>query len=447
MRAQLSQEQSTEDCPGGFLWYSCSTNIFTGCCSINPCAEGVTCPDINTTPTLTPALAATPSATNSPNTTSSIPIMSSEVTPTVVISVGVPLSTSPPSTAPASSGHASSSRSSDISSHHAPSETTFTVYLSKTPDGGTALASVPLPTALSPLSTQSATPAAAINGNNSINNNSYPMGLITAIVTGFSILILVMGIMFCVLWRHKRIKVVGDDEVAEIRSRRGGMRAYYMPRPPNNPEAQKMLGGGGCGGGGDPDESPTKSVRGSAPPEVVTPRRVAAGSLATSTPGSSSVVTNRAWPPVSLATVYGASESPFRQEGYVNGGEFFGLGGTYLSYSFPFPHFAWNLPPHSIPPRSLRLNTHTAHAIDHPDPLRANEPNSYHAWPLVPSMADPVVSPMQDAFFSPLKNKEPRTVASTSHSNSNYGSDQVSVTIHATTIPIPHPAQASKRPT
>lgn len=78
----------------------------------------------------------------------------------------------------------------------------------------------------------------ASNGGGGNNNNgqSYPLGLILGIVTGFSILVLVMGIMFLILWRSKSLATRNhDNEFRSIRKRRkwpsfaaGGANAHLL---------------------------------------------------------------------------------------------------------------------------------------------------------------------------------------------------------------------------
>lgn len=73
--------------------------------------------------------------------------------------------------------------------------------------------------------------------NNNNNGQSYPLGLILGIVTGFSILILVMGIMFLILWRNRHhVRPSSRDEANEAlvmsrRKRKKGPRAAAAAEP------------------------------------------------------------------------------------------------------------------------------------------------------------------------------------------------------------------------
>lgn len=393
--------RDAQDCPIGFLWYSCQVNTFEGCCSIDPCFVGITCPLINQP--LRPATTSPSSSTSStsfttvssatpPSNTISPEVMASSMsswsaipstsTQTVIVSVGPPLGTSMNSMTSAASLTAPSA---------SPSQSALITTLATSQ---TITVVVPQ----SSNSAQSSIPSASTSINNGISTNSqsFPIGLIAGIVTGFSILMLVMGLMFAILWRNKKIKFIGDSEATRMRGQRSAVRAYYMPPPPH-----KKI-----------ESAETTPVRAKFPPEVMTPRRNSGG-------GGGDV--NKPWPPMPPAAPAAPAEgamrtsaSPFRA-GYSVGGMYTQTHSMTASLN--------------IVPCPLLLNfSFTGRIIKYPDPLRANglvSPGieTHTAVPFTPSKAavlqhqQPSSSPSPREGPSHLSTQEEVSPSSTDSGN------------------------------
>ncbi|KAJ4396892.1 hypothetical protein N0V93_001114 [Gnomoniopsis smithogilvyi] len=221
------------------------------------------------------------------------------------------------------------------------------------------------------------------NSNSNNNNQSYPIGLIAGIITGFSILMLVMGVLFVVLWRHKRvIKADSDNEALHMRGPRSAVPFYYMPPAPDFQQQQqrqeqqqqqqhKAIESGAS--------TPVRSSRFAPEPEVMTPPPPC---LASDSPRRSGDL-NKPWPPTprDLQGVEHTSPWPLRD-----------------SYSIGAVHSGTTTdsapPPIAYPGR----------AINHPDPLRADGlvpvPTGVRAAHFTPSNTALLQQQQQQLFFS-----------------------------------------------
>lgn len=228
-------DEDVGDCPSGFRFHSCVLNAFKGCCSIDPCARGSTCPDNNQPQGSSTTSSTPPSNTASSGTMASPNSIVPTPGPTIISSAGPALGNGQAGVATAS---LPPSQSSFITNLPTSPTTTFGVRPSST-----AASSSLAPSSLVPSPSPSpVTSTNANNGNgNSDNSQSYPIGLIAGVVTGFSILMLVMGVLFVVLWRNKRNKGSRDSEASQMRGPRAAIPFYYVP-PPTQDERQQQKG-------------------------------------------------------------------------------------------------------------------------------------------------------------------------------------------------------------
>lgn len=283
-------DQVVQACPTGYLWYSCATNNFIGCCSINPCGLGASCPadsqlPMSSTLSTPNSTETTLSAVISPVVVSSTAITSSAVTPTSkaestpsqiilsattfplikssgVASLGMTFvtsasTTSTTTTSAITSALESISTQSPFLTTLSASET-ITVFVPLSSDGSPtgSIRTVVSTTVPSPPPAQSTSPTSAAIVNIGTNDGqTFPISMVVGVVTGFSILILVMGVMFCLLWRNRRIRVVDDDEAMELQQRRLALRPWYLPpqQVPNKPEEEPSVVGTPVGAGGFPE--------------------------------------------------------------------------------------------------------------------------------------------------------------------------------------------------
>lgn len=348
------------DCPSGFRFHSCVLNAFRGCCSIDPCARGFTCPDSNQPQSSSTTSPTSPSSTASSETMASPDSISPTPGPTIISSVGPALGNGQAGLATASFPL---TQSSFITNLPTSPTTTFGVRPSST-----AASSSLAPSSLAP-SPSPITSTNANNGNGSSDSQSYPIGLIAGVVTGFSILMLVMGVLFVVLWRNKRSKGSRDSEASQMRGPRAAIPFYYVP-PPTQDERQQQQQNKGTESGAS---TPVRSARFPPELEVMTPPP----RMEKPSPRRSRILFNKAWP-AAPRSAQGLPQTP--------------------ASSQPAPQEDASTPSLAFP----------GHAMNHPDPLRA----------------DGLVSPPTGAravHFTPVKanlvHNHPPSSSSSSHSS------------------------------
>ncbi|KAJ4405056.1 hypothetical protein N0V82_010377 [Gnomoniopsis sp. IMI 355080] len=253
-------------------------------------------------------------------------VIPSTPTPTVVTSVGPPLST----------GIVTTSTNSFITT--LPTVITTTFGISQPSNSATS----PLSPAI-PSSSGIGANSDDGNSNNNNNNQSYPIGLIAGIVTGFAILMLVMGVLFIVLWRHKKTKVISDSEAFAMRGPRSAVPFYYVPPAPAHHHYQHK-----------PIESeassPVRSARFAPEPEVVMTPPPPPPHRAPDSPRRSGDL-NKPWPPTPRAMDDDVASDP--------------------PYPFPLTPSSRGVKSATTPPAAPPM-AYPGRASNLPDPLRAD---------------------------------------------------------------------------
>lgn len=273
-------------CPAGYLWYSCANNNFEGCCSQDPCSLKTACPvdsrPMNATsslPEITPTTAHTSSTFSSAETTSATsPLAGSTNTEATSHVSSAPIVSIPTTTATVITASALSSSptfpwSTTTTLITIPPSSVTVVVVPPSSSGNVTIATLTVPPGIPSSSTTQFSAAATASAATHHSANQVPASVVIGLSAGIVVLIVTMGVIICVLWRNRKIKVVGEGEAIEMRRGRfAHMRPYYLaqpgPTPQPRPQVQKPA---------EPASSVTTPVRaripGSSFPDVMTPFR------------------------------------------------------------------------------------------------------------------------------------------------------------------------------
>lgn len=215
-----------DECPVGYLWYSCATNSFVGCCSFDPCGLGApSCPIANQPvgeASSTRALAGTTSAITTPlgivtfTATASLDLLPSSSATSVITTVATPRTT-PVFTI---SSFFLSTKSAFVPIHRSSSKL-LTVVKPPSPTASVGMISAstiePSASSLPPLHPSSSSSAIVSVGTN--KGTPFPTALVVGIAAGLFFLAAATLVLFCILWRTKRTRPLGcDDEAVELRA-------------------------------------------------------------------------------------------------------------------------------------------------------------------------------------------------------------------------------------